>query len=1308
MGQDLTQLKSKAFYGAVARDEDLIERVMLGSDNELHSVGETRAEADAVTRQGLATSAQLAAVAATAGAAVPGSSVGEIGGVAPLVDDGSGNPIIPDQYLPADNQGVTDVTTADGTSIVSGGVAELPDFANKATGATPGNIATLDADGNPVDSGKDFDDVGAVDGAVLNGNTITPDGNKLLQLGNLAEKFPVTTGYDYALAVNAGGSGYQAGDSVTIGALTAEVDTVGGGGAIEGFANINPASGAVPLNETGEAVVAGPKFEHTVTIDDGGTGYAVDDAVTFGIFTVEVDTVDGGGEILTLKNVSPASGTTDETAAGEAISGGSGTGATVDITSADVRGTGATADISSAPITDMKNLIDVHNEVQAVKQGAVQKQSGTTQIIDSNIALDMGNEILGIDADRTQHVLMAHMTYVTAAEFAGSKTGYGVPFTWPEIQADQSLVDYVPQGKAIKTSDNVWLWYDTDWDEFTPLATVEQDEYSSGAQHFNGNSKDRPTFDVTGLGHKFNVAELADIPEVIDPSTAVEGDDDGKAADAVKVKEMISAASLSGLTDLFDYGKTLTVTANPTTSVITGATLFDFQAKQKYEYDGTAWNAVGSPIAPTEGNRFDVFKWLDGTSGTGVAMPGLDGYATYKNAQFNYFCDADSVIVFDGDTIKPRTSDGAVEVASQTMTITEDTDKFSSGTALTFKNFWQGVLNKINGIITFITRAAGFATSSQGSKADTAAQPSDVDAKILEDRKYPILTVGALDYFDEIKAKYLDLGGTLGSGMDVLVLPTAGFTPSGNTYIMNLYLNTAGETLFITATRVDTGVKFVASYDSPTSKPVWGTPPDDAFTFYDYGANSAAACTTYDTGIKPVANNNYIAKLSLMYCTSTVRTPVANITLGIAVTSPVAVPIINMINSEFVFDGGRMLSGLQVGWNIGGNICISWKSAVARNLVAGTAEMYLVRSANTVNNGTLRGNLLSTLVKTAESLDNHDLVRAYSFLSPTWDPNGKTTASTITQSLMDMLQTNQISASQTFTIPPTFIPKKLFSGQSGIALNGQDWSGATLKYVQIGTSFTMPFDGGTLVATTGGVITYTDVAGGGADDQTWNVGVGDSITLPASVGIRQNGTVSAGTWGYLLSAPNPWRSPVSENIAVQNCGNFDNRYTLTITSGLDTLGPDPLLYFPIGSFNSSISSVTLNNIRVGAITNNRGTVTIGANCTAASYASSSQGFNRLYLQGTITGTCGIQPNCLAYLASGATITGALTNYGTIVTPNTGTITLGTVNQYGVFNDYLNRGVTGWGKNSHVRVDALKTLVASCADFDALKTAIAAL
>ncbi|GHV69705.1 hypothetical protein FACS1894199_18790 [Bacteroidia bacterium] len=53
----------------------------------------------------------------------------------------------------------------------------------------------------------------------------------------------------------------------------------------------------------------------------------------------------------------------------------------------------------------------------------------------------------------------------------------------------------------------------------------------------------------------------------------------------------------------------------------------------------------------------------------------------------------------DEDTID-LTEEGLAHVKDQTFTITEQTSKFANNTQTSFKGFWQGVMGKINGIIT--------------------------------------------------------------------------------------------------------------------------------------------------------------------------------------------------------------------------------------------------------------------------------------------------------------------------------------------------------------------------------------------------------------------------------------------------------------------------------------------------------------------------------------------------------------------------------------------------------------------------------
>ncbi|GHV61212.1 hypothetical protein FACS1894195_1370 [Bacteroidia bacterium] len=386
--------------------------------------------------------------------------------------------------------------------------------------------------------------------------------------------------------------------------------------------------------------------------------------------------------------------------------------------------------------------------------------SAITQVINSDIAIALGKKIFGTDDNGTEHILAAIVRY-----------GVG--------QLQTELGD--PNDPMCLNSAMVAGW--------------------STDAHVKHTYKD-----LDGVSHDERLAWVSELSAIINDAVSATG----STYSSSLIEQKIAAASLSGLTALYDFAKNATLTANPATAD-TGATLMDFYALQMYVYDGTTWQVSGTPIVPAQGNKFEVLQWLDGTSATGVSMIGKDGYAVFDNGTLKYFADADSTYTFDNDTIKPRSSDGALEVNAQNFAIIEDTTKFTTSTALTFKTFWNNVLNKINGLISFTTRAAGFATSAQGAKADTA----------LQTYNYPIMTVGATDYFTEVKAKFLTLGGTAMSVMDILVSNQANFTPTGNTYAMNFYLDSAGTTFYIVATRVDTGDRYQTTYSSTTEKPVW-------------------------------------------------------------------------------------------------------------------------------------------------------------------------------------------------------------------------------------------------------------------------------------------------------------------------------------------------------------------------------------------------------------------------------------------------------------------------------------------------------
>ncbi|GHV49993.1 hypothetical protein FACS1894216_01380 [Synergistales bacterium] len=146
----------------------------------------------------------------------------------------------------------------------------------------------------------------------------------------------------------------------------------------------------------------------------------------------------------------------------------------------------------------------------------VKKHSPTTQILDSNIALDRGNILLGTKASGAEAVLAEYAIYVEGAEFTGSKTVFGVPYTAAEIAGDASLIGYVTTSKAVLSTDGTYYYNNAGvWTIFTPTSTVEQAEIGSETEHLNLNSTDRPTVDLPGGKEGF--AFLSDIPFPITP-----------------------------------------------------------------------------------------------------------------------------------------------------------------------------------------------------------------------------------------------------------------------------------------------------------------------------------------------------------------------------------------------------------------------------------------------------------------------------------------------------------------------------------------------------------------------------------------------------------------------------------------------------------------------------------------------------------------------------------------------------------------------------------------------------------------------
>ncbi|GHU93270.1 hypothetical protein FACS189479_04370 [Spirochaetia bacterium] len=300
---------------------------------------------------------------------------------------------------------------------------------------------------------------------------------------------------------------------------------------------------------------------------------------------------------------------------------------------------------SAAVSGDIADAKETYDALEEIKGDYVKLESATTQIIKSDLAIGFGKKVL----------------------FEESDGG--------------------PQHLAI------------DRDQWGVEVGNEEDPMILNTSDVDGdiaiNWKDGDGVQQAGI-----VAKKSDVAAILNDTDAGEGSENSTYT-AKKVNEKISAMAAGNIIGLYDFGRAKSETVWPTdASVPNGATGFDFTTNTPYAYDGTSWTA-GTAITPGEYNEIKVLKWLDGDSNTGVPMAGLDGFGTFVGTEWVLWCDAaGSAGTYDNDTIKPRTSDGALEVAEQAFTITEDSNKFSSGATLTFKGFWQGALNKVNWLFT--------------------------------------------------------------------------------------------------------------------------------------------------------------------------------------------------------------------------------------------------------------------------------------------------------------------------------------------------------------------------------------------------------------------------------------------------------------------------------------------------------------------------------------------------------------------------------------------------------------------------------
>ena len=228
------------------------------------------------------------------------------------------------------------------------------------------------------------------------------------------------------------------------------------------------------------------------------------------------------------------------------------------------------------------------------------------------------------------------------------------------------------------------------------------------------------------------------------------GDVDTLSAANEYTNQAVAQSDARDMVGYFAFGRTIAATPFPVDAKV-DAKAFDFTTNTQYKKSATGWD-VGAPLDIGVNSEVEVAAMLDGLDISGNSMIGKKVDGLYKNGMWEFISisvgGGGADLDFDNDTISPRASDGKYHVSSQSFAITEDTDKFASQTAIGFKAFWQGCINKINGIISFITRASGFATQEQGEKAENA-----YDA--LDDKVDKVAGKGlsANDYTDEDKEK---------------------------------------------------------------------------------------------------------------------------------------------------------------------------------------------------------------------------------------------------------------------------------------------------------------------------------------------------------------------------------------------------------------------------------------------------------------------------------------------------------------------------------------------------------------------------
>ena len=152
----------------------------------------------------------------------------------------------------------------------------------------------------------------------------------------------------------------------------------------------------------------------------------------------------------------------------------------------------------------------------------LQIQSDTTQLIDSDITFDRGNQILGRKANGNHATMARYAIYVTGNEFSGSKTVFGVRFSSEEILSDASVISFIATNRAVISNDGVYFYHNgTTWATFVPTTVTEQLEVGSESEHLNLNALENVTIDTPSGKEEFlfdrvvSQSEFAALPDAI-------------------------------------------------------------------------------------------------------------------------------------------------------------------------------------------------------------------------------------------------------------------------------------------------------------------------------------------------------------------------------------------------------------------------------------------------------------------------------------------------------------------------------------------------------------------------------------------------------------------------------------------------------------------------------------------------------------------------------------------------------------------------------------------------------------------------